>query len=83
MLEECSDLGGSDLEVRARGRVTVDSGRVSTWCAKTVSLPNYVQACLARTHSAGVCSMAVHEGLAIVIVFLLAEAEGGECDAVW
>ena len=65
-----------------RGRVTVDHDGVSTWCAKVVGLLNYVQTCLGRTHPAGVSPMVVRERLAVVIVFLLAEAEGGEHDAV-
>lgn len=74
MLEECGDLGGSDLELRARGRITVDHGGVSTRRAEVVVLPNYVQACLGRTHPAGVNLTAVRERLDVDVVFLLVEA---------
>jgi hypothetical protein len=54
---------------------------VVTQRAKALDLPDDVQARLCGTHPAGIGAAAVHECLAIVIVFLLAEAEKGEHDA--
>ena len=67
-------MGGSDLEARASGRIIVEHSGVSTWHAEVMGLPNYVHASLGGTHPAGVCTVLVHECLAVVIVFLLAEA---------
>ena len=84
MPEECDHLGGHDLEAFASGWIAVDHGRVGTWLAKAMGAPDNVQARLGGAHLAGVCTAAVRESLAVVIVFLLAEAEGGEHDAfVW
>ncbi len=77
-------LGGCDLEAFASGWIAVDRGRVGTCRAKAMGAPDNVQACMSGAHPAGVFTVAVRESLAVVVVFLLAEAEGGEHDAfVW
>lgn len=68
-------LRSSDLSMQAGDRIAVKCCVVVAPKSKAVRSPDDVQACLHRTHPTGVKLMAICEGLAVVVVFLLAEAE--------
>ncbi len=82
MSQEGGELGSCDVTPFSCGRVEVNCSGEVAGSAKSFCAADNVEAGLCWTHPVGVRSTPVGEGLAIVIVFLLAEAECSEGDVV-
>lgn len=80
--EENGELGSCDLASFPSGRVEVDRSWTVAGSAKAFCAPDYVEAGLCGAHPRRVPPAAIGEGLAIVIVFLLAKTECREGDVI-